>query len=127
MKNILSITFSAILLLSSVAHIIYPSFYSPLIPEFFPETAVNILIAILEGLIGIALLLPKYRNLGGLGFTLLMLLFLPIHIWDLLKESPAVGPTPAPQIRLFVQFLLIYAGWWLYKKYSKESAIQESI
>lgn len=115
-KNILSYLFGLLLLVSAFAHIQSPDFYAPMIPDFIPEGLANVATAIVEAAIGILLFLPKYRHWGALGFFLLMIAFLPIHIWDLTKENPAVGPSPAPEIRLAIQFLVIYAGWWIYKK-----------
>ncbi len=116
MKNILAYLLGAILLGGAVGHVVSPDFYAAMIPEFIPAGLANISAAIAEAVVGILLFLPKYRHWGGLGFFLLMLGFLPIHVWDLFKEIPAIGPSPAPEIRLVVQFLLIYAGWWIYKK-----------
>ena len=116
MKNVLSYFLGAILLVSAVVHILNPDFYAAMIPNFIPAGLANILAAIVETVIGILLFLPKYRHWGGFCFFLLMLAFLPIHIWDLFKKHPAIGPSPAPEIRLVVQFLLIYAGWWIYRK-----------
>ena len=104
------------MILSAVAHIMNPDFYAPMIPDFIPAGFANILTAIVEAAVGVLLCLPKYRHWGGLSFFILMIAFLPIHIWDFLKETPAVGPSPAPEIRLAIQLLLIYAGWWIYKK-----------
>ena len=87
-----------------------------MIPDFIPERLGNVVTAIVEAVVGIFLFIPKYREWGGFGFFILMLAFLPIHIWDALKENPMVGPSPAPEIRLAVQVLFIYAGWWIYKK-----------
>lgn len=116
LKNILSYLFGLILLASAVAHLLYPDFYAPMIPDFIPEGFANLATAIVEAGIGVLLFLPNYRHWGGLGFCVLMIAFLPLHVWDMLKETPAVGPSPAAEIRLVIQFLLIYAGGWIYKK-----------
>ena len=86
-----------------------------MIPEFIPEGLANGLSTVVEAIIALMLFIPKYRQWGGLGFALLMVAFLPIHVWDVLREDPVVGPAPAPQIRLVLQFLLIYAGWRIFK------------
>ena len=117
MKKILPYVFAVIMLLSAVGHLVTPESYAPMIPEFIPENVANILAAIVEGVVGLALVVPKYRATGALCFSLLMIAFLPIHIWDLFKENPAIGPQPAPTIRLIIQFLFIYGGWWLFKKH----------
>lgn len=105
-------------LFSAVGHILKPEFYAAMIPEFIPATAAHVLSAIVEFAVGIALLIPKTRKYGALGFMALMIAFLPIHVWDALREEPAVGSTTAAYIRLVIQFLLIYTGWSLYKKQS---------
>lgn len=116
MKIILPYLFALILLASAVGHIVKPEFYGQMIPSFLPETLVNILAAIAEVVVGLALIIPRFRNLGGLSFMLLMLAFLPVHIWDLTREEPAVGSHTAAAIRLLIQGLLIYAGYWIWKR-----------
>ncbi|MEL7120837.1 MAG: hypothetical protein AAFO07_15400 [Bacteroidota bacterium] len=116
MKTILPIILGILMILGAVTHIANPEFYAKMVPDFIPLGVANILAAIVEVVVGVLLLIPKYRYWGGLSFLLLMLAFLPLHVWDFFKESPAVGAPPAPAIRLVFQFLLIYAGWWIYKK-----------
>lgn len=114
MKNILAYILAGFLFISALAHLLSPEFYAPMIPDFIATSIANVLAAISEIIVGIALIVPKYRHIGGLLFLGLMLAFLPIHIWDLSRENPAIGQAPMPMIRLIMQFLLIYAGWWIY-------------
>ena len=115
MKKIVPYTLALLLLASAIGHAIRPEFYAPMIPDFISVSLANILAIITEAAVGIMLIVPKYRKWGGLGFMALMIAFLPIHVWDLFRESPAIGAPPMPAIRLAFQFLLIYAGWWIYK------------
>lgn len=117
MKKILAYLFGGILILSAVNHIFAPDTYSAMIPSFVTPLLANVLAAIAELAIGIALFIPRFRAWGALLFTGLMLAFLPIHVWDLVRENPAIGEPPAPIIRLAVQLLVIYLGYWLYKKW----------
>ncbi len=116
MKRTLPITFGVILSVSAIAHVLVPDVFNPLIPEFIPALLANILAAIVEGALAVMLFMPKYRHLGGLGFSLLMVAFLPLHIWELFKEEPLVGPEPLTSIRVFIQLALIYLGWRIYRK-----------
>ena len=50
-----------------------------------------------------------------------MVAFLPIHIWDLFKEVPAIGSQNAAIIRLIVQFIFIALTYLAYKAESKKS------
>lgn len=118
MKKILPYLLAALLLLSAVGHIVSPAFYAPMIPPFISEALANILAALTEAILGIALLWPRYRKWGGLGFMVLMVAFLPIHVWDVVREDPAVGSRLAAAFRLVMQFVLIYAGWWVWKKHA---------
>lgn len=120
-KLIIVFLLAAMMLLGAFNHIYAPENYSAFIPDFISENIANILSTITEGTVGILVLIPKYRKWGGLGFSILMIAFLPIHVWDLTKEIPAIGSTMAAVIRLGIQFLLIAAGWWIYKSSNEKS------
>ena len=119
-KKILAYFFAAILILSGVMHVVKPEAYAAMIPSFIPEIVANILAAIAEIVIGVMLIIPRYRHLAGLGFALLMVAFLPIHIWDLVRDDPAIGSFTGAVIRLIIQFGLIWAGWWIWKDNSDQ-------
>ncbi len=110
-KKILPYLLAVLMPLGALGHIFNPEFYSPMIPEFISERLANIAATIAEAAIGIGLLIPATRKLAGWGFVVLMIAFLPIHIWDVLREEPAVGSRLGAGIRLTLQFALIYAGW----------------
>ena len=117
MKKILPFVLALFLLISAIAHMIKPELYKPMIPDFISVSLANILATFTETIIGIMLIITKYKKWGGLGFMLLMFAFLPIHAWDLFRGQPAIGVSPMPEIRILIQFALIYAGWWIYKKH----------
>jgi len=114
--KILAYIFAVIMLASAVGHFVNPEFYSAMIPSWAPEGLVNIVVGLGELAVGVALILPKYRKLGALGWTIMMIIFLPIHVWDLLRDAPAMGSKMAATIRLVIQFGLIYLGFRLYRK-----------
>ncbi len=116
MKKFIPLIFGLMMLLGAFGHVAYPEMYSPLIPSFIPEFIAHWFSTIAELGVGIALLLPKYRKYGGLGLMILMILFLPIHVWDFLKEAPFIGSKTTATFRLLAQFLMIYTGWWIYRK-----------
>lgn len=108
--------FAAIMIFSAVMHVIQGEFYEPMIPNWISVDLANYGTAVLEALVGVLLILPAQRRMGGLGFMLLMIGFLPIHIWDLFRPDPVMGSMTKAVIRLVIQFGLIYLGWKLYKK-----------
>lgn len=115
MRTILAYFFATFLIVSAMAHLLKPEIYALMIPDFIPATFANISSFIVELVIGMLLLLPRYRHLGGLGFALLMIAFFPIHVWDYTKEVPMMGSKPLVIVRLIFQVLFIYLGLWIYK------------
>jgi uncharacterized membrane protein len=95
-----------------------------MIPDFIDEGFANVLAAIAEGVIGVALLTPKFRAYGGLGFMALMTGVFPIHVWDLLKDEPFIGSKIGAAVRLVLQLLLIYTGWRIYTGNASQKDVQ---
>lgn len=104
-----------IMLLGAVAHVAAPEIYTAFIPSFLSETLANILAIIAETTVGALLLMPKYRKWGGLAFSILMVIFMPIHLVDAVQDNPAIGSKTAAYIRIGFQFVLIHLGWKVYK------------
>mgnify|MGYP006874996658 FL=1 len=100
------------LILGGVQHFISPNNYIAFVPSFLPFTIAIIYVSgLFEILFGLALFFKKHETIGAWGILILMLLFLPIHIWDVFSETPAIGSHNAALIRLPVQFLLIFIAW----------------
>ena len=121
-KKILPVLLAVMMLAGSLNHIVSPEFYAVMIPEFISVSFANVLAAIVEGVIGIMLIMPASRKFGGLGFALLMIAFLPIHVWDVVRDDPVMGSLYGAFARLFIQFLLIYLGWAVYKQNKPDSS-----
>lgn len=111
--NIIKIILALFMIYGGMQHFVKPDFYIPFVPSFLPYTMAIIYVSgIIEIVLGIALLLnKKYAKLGALGVLALMILFLPIHIWDVFSETPAIGSHGASLIRLPIQFVLIALAW----------------
>jgi len=59
-------------------HFINPNFYLGLIPDYLPlPAAINYVVGMLEIVLGIFVLIPKYRKVGGYGIILLLILLIP--------------------------------------------------
>ena len=108
----------------AIGHMVSPEIYAPMIPSNIPEMMANSLAAIAEAAVGLALFIPKTKNKGGFGFMVLMIAFMPIHVWDALQDVPVVGSTAIAIVRIFIQLLLIYTGWWIYKLPEAQSSAQ---
>ncbi len=115
------ILFAVMMLVGGVFHFIIPTAYYVLIPEFLPQALVNALVGVLEIVIGLGLVFAQTRKRAAMGFLGLMLVFLPVHTWDVFRETPALGSTTNAVIRLFVQFLLIYGAWNFIQNLNKQA------
>jgi uncharacterized membrane protein len=109
---ILKVVLVIFLIFGGVQHFISPNNYIPFVPSFLPFTlALIYLSGLFEILFGLALFCKKLETLGAWGILILMLLFLPIHIWDVFSKTPAIGSHNGALIRLPIQFLLIFIAW----------------
>lgn len=114
--NIIKIILALFMIYGGGQHFVKPNFYMPFVPSFLPYPMTIIYVSgIAEIVLGFALLLnKKYARFGALGVLFLMILFLPIHIWDVFSETPAIGSHDAALIRLPIQFVLIALSWKVY-------------
>ncbi len=95
---------------AGIPHFIKLFFYSLFVPDFLPyERSIIYISGLIEIILGVFLFIPKYAKLASIGILVLMLLFLPIHIWDVFSDTPVIGSHNAVIIRFFVQLLFI--GW----------------
>lgn len=106
------ILFALFMIMGGVQHFLKPDFYLPFVPSFlpFPMTIIY-LSGVIEMALGLLLLFRKYAKIAALGIFLLMLLFLPVHIWDIITDTPAIGSHKAALIRLPFQFLFLAIAW----------------
>ena len=117
---VLSILLGLFMIFGGVNHFLKPDFYLPFVPPFLPLKEVIVLLSgVVEVVLGVGVLIPKFRFYAAWGILLLMLVFLPVHIYDLFIENPAIGSHKAAWIRLPFQFLFI-AWAWAASKYTEK-------
>lgn len=107
--------FAFIMLAAGAYHFYDPNFYNPIMPDWFPKPLANAAGGVAELLIGAALLLPATRTYAIWAALALMVVFLPLHIIDLLRERPVIGSKMIAVVRLLIQFALIAALWFAAK------------
>ena len=111
---ILKIFFGVLFCFAGIMHVIKPNIFKHFIPDFLPKKTVNYIAGIIEFALGLGLFFLSTVKSAALGIFILMLLFLPIHIWDLTKERPAIGSKKIAIIRIPLKFLLMYLSYLIY-------------
>ncbi|MGB5988302.1 MAG: DoxX family membrane protein [Marinifilaceae bacterium] len=127
MKNVMSkvwevlrVILALFIIVGGIKHFSTPSFYFPFVPDFLVyKLAIIYVSGVVEILFGLLLLINKYKSLGALAVLVLMLAFLPIHIWDVFSDTPAIGSHTAALIRLPIQLVLIAISFKLRRLYTK--------
>jgi uncharacterized membrane protein len=113
-RLILTIVMGILLLITGSIHFISTRSYLHIVPEFFPW---RILIIQVSGAVelaaGIGLLIPATRRIAAIAVLVLMIGFLPLHIWDIFRERPAMGNKTSALLRLALQFVLIAWAWYI--------------
>ena len=112
---LLRVIFGALLIVTGINHFVQPAMYAPMIPGFFPKGPTNFGAGLLELLLGIGVFIPRMRSTATLGILVLMIAFLPLHVWDVFRDDPAIGSKALVYVRLPLQFVLIVWAWRIFK------------
>ncbi|SDC79383.1 Uncharacterized membrane protein [Algoriphagus faecimaris] len=102
---------------AGINHFLNPDFYIPLIPGYLPfPRGINIIAGILEIVLSLSLLIPSFKKGALIGLVVLLILFIPSHIYFIqigscVEDSLCVSPWIAWIRLLLIHPLLI--GWVL--------------
>lgn len=111
---ILKIIYGGFFCFAGIMHIIKPDFFKHFIPDFLPKKLVNYVVGFVEFSLGFGLFFAETNKIASLGILLILVLLLPIHIWDVPKKKPAIGSKKIAIIRIPLQFLLMYGIYVMY-------------
>lgn len=111
---ILKIIFGLFFCYAGIIHFIKPKFFNGFIPDFLPKLIINYIFGAIEFVLGVGLFFNGTIKNASLGIIFLLIIFLPIHIWDYTKTKPAIGSKKSAIIRVFIQFILIYGAYLIY-------------
>ncbi len=89
-------------------------FFKHFIPDFLNKKLVNYVVGAIEFILGVGLFISNTSKQASTGIIIVLVLFLPIHIWDVTKEKPAIGSKKIAIIRIPFQFILIYGVYFVY-------------
>lgn len=111
---ILKLIYGGFFCFAGIMHIIKPDFFKHFIPDFLPKKLVNYVVGIIEFGLGFGLFFSETNKNASLGIFILLILLVPIHIWDVTKKKPAIGSKKIAIIRIPLQFLLIFGIYLIY-------------
>ncbi|SHM79114.1 hypothetical protein [Polaribacter sp. KT 15] len=114
---ILRIFFGILFCFAGIMHIIKPKIFKHFIPEFLPKLLINYVFGALEFFLGLGLFFTTSVKNASVGIFILLVIFLPIHIWDATKIRPAIGSKKIAYVRIPLQFLLMYCIYLIYIYY----------
>lgn len=105
-------------LLAGINHFLHPESYYALIPPYLPfHHFINIASGLGEIILGAMLIFASTRKKATIGIIVLLILFIPAHIYmtqkgGCMSEQMCI-PAWAAWIRLFpLQFILMAWAWW---------------
>ena len=107
---------------AGLMHFIKPTPYLNFIPYFLPEPLLLVYASgVVEIILGLGLLADnKIAGKAALGIFILMLVFLPLHTWDVFRTHPAIGSHTRAYIRFPIQLILVYLSYKLFRKLSSK-------
>ena len=113
-------------ILAGINHFYNPAFYLPLIPPYLPNAEwINIASGIAEIALGVGLIFPRTRRIAAFGIILMLIAFLPAHIWLIQKDGCVGELCVSPWIawvRLLVVHPLLMYWAWSYRNYTGKAA-----
>ena len=108
-------------ILAGINHFVHPASYYVLLPPYLPfHHFINIISGLGEISFGALLVFPRTRKAGAYGIVILLILFIPAHIYMIQKggcmSATMCIPAWMAWLRLFpLQFLLIAWARWQVK------------
>ena len=106
------IAMSSIYVFAGISHLLKPKFFLSITPKWVPNPeTVNIIVGIVEIILGLALLFNVTRHYAAIGIVILLIAVFPANIYHFQKARAKGKQQALTLIRLPIQALLIY---WAY-------------
>ena len=87
LRNILGV----LMILAGIQHFRDPAMYGPIIPDALPKDLITYISGAVEILFGAGLFFRRVLLMASMGVLILMIGFLPLHLWDVFRDEPAMG------------------------------------
>lgn len=118
MKQLSTSLLGLFYLFAGANHFLNPEFYEPLIPDYLPQHVfLNYASGVLEMIAGAGVLFLKTRRMACYTIIVLLLLFIPSHIWFIQKGGCLSERLCFPAWVAWVRLLLIHPLliYWAYQ------------
>ena len=104
----------ALFVIAGANHFRKPKLYERVMPPYIPQHSTMVMLSgIAEMILGFMILNPDSQNMAAWGLIILLILFLPIHIYMLQNEKASMKlPKWLLILRIPLQFGLMY---WVYQ------------
>jgi len=102
---------------AGVNHFINPEFYLPLIPDYLPiPNLINVSAGIIELGLAFGLLFPRTRNFAVMCLILMLIAFIPSHVYFIQVGGCVEGGLCAPLWVGWVRLIIIHPLliWWIW-------------
>ena len=100
--------FAALFMFAGAMHIVKPKIFKYFIPDYLPKRFINYFVGGVEFCLGLGLTFTVTVKISSLGILFLMIILLPIHIWDATKIRPAIGKKWIAYLRIPIQFFTLH-------------------
>lgn len=117
-KKISLVLLITLYFIAGINHFLNPNFYIRLIPTYLPyPELLNSLAGFFEILFSLGLILPNYRKWAVYGILLMLIAFIPSHIYMLTDQYSSLHETLIPKWTLWIRLLLIqpFLLFWAYQ------------
>jgi uncharacterized membrane protein len=116
-KRVLLWLMGGFYILAGLNHFRAPDFYLPMMPPYLPRHADLIFLSgLAEIVLGVAVLIPQFRQAAAWGIILLLIAVFPANIHIALHDVPLGGAAEGlggwNWVRLPFQGVLILWAWW---------------
>ncbi len=108
-QKLLTYALGLFFIIAGINHFIQPGFYYPLIPDYLPwPKFINSASGVLEIFLGLGILLPSSRKVSAAGILVLMVLFIPSHVYFIQIGSCVEDGLCVPEWLAWVRLVLIH-------------------
>lgn len=95
-----------------IGHLVAPEQFTRFLPEQMPmKWELVIVTGLMEIVLGVMLLFPKTVKPAAWAIFTLLLVYTPLHVVDVLRDVPVIGPKWVAIVRLPVQLVFIAMAW----------------